>query len=340
MSTETKKLNIGVIGAGGIARNVHLPSLTDMDDIQVVAICDLIRERATVMADRYNIPRVYTLYREMFEQENLDAVFVLVEPASLFHVVWQCLEKGIPTFMEKPPGITVYQAESLCRKAAESEQILQVGFNRRHIPLVRQVVEMIRERTQITQVEGCFFKYGDAAFDRGSLNAFMSDTIHAIDLMRWMADGTPKAAALVVSQHDSPVINAWNGVCRFDNGVVGTIKANYRTGGRVHTFEVHGPGMSGYIELGFGGASCKARVLAHQGETRYSLSASGAAQEGILELDGMELAGSNEFYKYYGFYQEDRHFLDCVRTQSEPETSIADAVKSMRLAEMFISNTI
>ena len=100
------------------------------------------------------------------------------------------------------------------------------------------------------------------------------------------------------------------------------------------------PDMSGYIELGFGGASCKARVLAHQGETRYSLSASGAAQEGILELDGMELAGSNEFYKYYGFYQEDRHFLDCVRTRSEPETSIADAVKSMRLAEMFISNTL
>jgi predicted dehydrogenase len=179
----------------------------------------------------------------------------------------------------------------------------------------------------------------------------MSDTIHAVDLMRWMAsasggDAIPEAAALVVTQHDSPVVNAWNGVCRFDNGVVGTIKANYRTGGRVHTFEVHGPGVSGYIELGFGGASCNAKVLAHQGETRYSLAASsavpasGAAQEGILELDGMALAGSGEFYRYYGFYQEDRHFLDCVRTGSEPETSIADAVKSMRLAEMFLANVI
>jgi predicted dehydrogenase len=108
----------------------------------------------------------------------------------------------------------------------------------------------------------------------------------------------------------------------------------------VHTFEVHGPGVSGYIELGFGGASCNARVLAHQGEARYSLAASGAAQEGILELDGMALAGSTEFYRYYGFYQEDRHFLDCVRAGTEPETSIADAVKSMRLAEMFLTNLI
>jgi UDP-N-acetylglucosamine 3-dehydrogenase len=297
------------------------------------------------MAELHGIPCVYTLYREMLEQENPDAVFVLVEPASLYHVVWQCLDAGLDTFMEKPPGITLYQTESLCRKAAEAGRILQVGFNRRHIPLVRQVVDIVKERTQVNQVEGCFFKYGNAAFDKGSLTAFVSDTIHAIDLMRWMAGASSngaeaEAAALVVTQYDSPVVNAWNGVCRFDNGVVGTIKANYRTGGRVHKFEVHGPGVSGYIDLGFGGASCSARVLAHEGETRYSLAASGAAQEGILELDGMALAGSSEFYRYYGFYQEDRHFLDCVRTRSEPETSIADAVKSMRLAEMFLSHVL
>ena len=50
MATEGKKLKVGVIGAGGIARNVHLPSLGDMDDIELVAICDLIRERAAAMA--------------------------------------------------------------------------------------------------------------------------------------------------------------------------------------------------------------------------------------------------------------------------------------------------
>ena len=123
-----KPVQVGLIGAGGIARNVHLPSLKDMEDIDLVAICDLIRERAVAMADKHFIPHVYTLYREMFDRENLDAVFVLVEPASLYHVVWQCLDAGLDTFMEKPPGITLYQAESLCRKAAEAGHILQVGF--------------------------------------------------------------------------------------------------------------------------------------------------------------------------------------------------------------------
>ena len=155
-----------------------------------------------------------------------------------------------------------------------------------------------------------------------------------------MAGGRPEIAAAVAGQYDDVVANAWSGVCRFDNGVTGIIKANYKTGGRVHKFEVHGPGVSAYIDLGFGKASCSAQLLAHEGQEQYSLAARGTAKEGVLELDGMALAGSKEFYRYYGFYQEDRHFIDCVRAQTQPETNIEDAVKSMRLAHMFTSNLI
>jgi len=283
---------------------------------------------------------VYSVYHEMLALEDLDAVFCLVEPGNLFHVTWNCLDAGLDTFMEKPPGITLFQAESLARKAEDVGRILQVGFNRRHIPVVRRVKELVEQRTRITQVEGCFFKYGKGAFDKGNLPAFTSDTIHAVDLMRWFAGGEPERAAMITAQYDDVVINAWNGICRFDNGVTGIIKANYKVGGRVHRFEVHGPGVSAFIDLGFGAATCGARILAHEGEVRYSLAARGASDGGVLELDGLELAGSSEFYRYYGFYQEDLHFLECVRARREPETSIADAVESIRLCEMFLANAI
>jgi predicted dehydrogenase len=340
MREQMARLNVGVIGAGGIARGVHLPSLSEMQDVRIVAICDLVRERAEAMAAQYGIPQVYTIYHEMLAHEELDAVFVLVEPGNLFHVTWSALDAGLDTFMEKPPGITLFQAESLQRKAAQAGRMLQVGFNRRHIPLVRHVKELVEQRTTVTQVEGCFLKYGSAAFDRGSLPAFTSDTIHAVDLVRWMAGGKPVRAATVISQHDDDVINAWNGICRFDNGVTGIVKANYRVGGRIHQFELHGPGVSATIDLGFGGSSCRARVLAHQGDMQYSLAARGVSEGGVLELDGMALAGSTAFHRYYGFYQEDRHFLDCVRTRTPPETGIADAVESMRLVDLFLSNAI
>lgn len=339
---ESKKLlRIGVIGAGGIAAGVHLPALAEIDGIEIVAICDLIEEKAARLAAEYNIPKVYTIYHELLAQEKLDAVFVLVEPGNLFHVVWHCLDANLHTFMEKPPGITRYQAESLQRKAEAVNRFLQVGFNRRYIPLVKHVKELVEKETQITQVEGCFFKFGTAAFDRGSLSSFYSDTIHSVDLMRCLAGGkTALQAAMIGAQHDDCVENAWNGICRFDNGVTGIIKANYRTGGRVHKFELHGPGFSAFINLGFGDAGCDASLLHHHGELSYSLASTGAAEETTQQIDGKTLAGSDEFYKYYGFYFEDLHFIDCIRTGTRPETCIQDAVESMRLVELFDKNRI
>lgn len=335
-----KTLKVGVIGAGGIARNMHLPSLDGIDGAEVVAVCDLIEERAVEQAERFGIPKTYTIYKKMLAEEKLDAVFVLVEPCNLFHVVVSCLRAGLPTFMEKPPGVTLFQANGLMRAAREAGAPLQVGFNRRHIPLVKHVVKMMREVTAITQVEGRFMKCGAAAFDQGGMSAFPCDSIHAVDLVRWMAGGRPVSAATVVGQSNDVVTNRWNSIVRFDNDVTGVIKTNYQTGGRCHTFEMHGPGASAFINLGFGGADCDARILMTDGKSGYSLAATGPGGYGIQEIDGKQLAGSDEYYRYYGFYQEAEHFVQCVREGKEPETNIEDAVRTFELVEMVLRSVI
>ncbi len=340
--SSTDKVKVAIIGAGGIARGVHLPSLSEMEDVEMVAICDLVESRAKERAAQYGIPKVYTVYNEMFAQEKIDAVFCLVEPGNMFHIAWQSMHAGYDTFCEKPPGITSYQTEALARKSAESGRKLMVGFNRRFIPAVRKVKEIVDARTKVTQVEGCFYKFGQAAFDKGSLPAFTSDTVHAVDLIRWLA-GAEKAvqAATVVAQYgDSPVENAWNGVCRFDNGVTGIIKANYRVGGRVHHFQMHGEGVSAFIDLGFGGQAADARILVHKGAERYSLASAGAADESVMDISGEELAGTTAFHRYYGYYQEDRHFIDCVKSGATPESNIVEAIASMKLTEEFLAKAL
>lgn len=339
--TGRSEVRVGVIGAGGIARSVHLPSLAEMKDVKVAAICDLIADRAAALAKEFTIPRTYVSYHEMLAKESLDAVYVLVEPANLFHVTWHAVEAGAPVFMEKPPGLTSMQAGSLAKKAAEKKAILQVGFNRRHIPVVKRALEIVRERTRINEVEGTFFKFGSGSFDRGSVSAFISDTIHAVDLVRWMAGGKPVAASMVEAAYDEDVPNAWNGIIRFDNGVTGVLKANYRTGGRVHRFEAHGPGVSAYIDVGMGEQiACSAAILTHEGAVRYSLAAAGAAQEAVARLDGAELAGSTAFHRLYGYYQEDRLFIDSVLGKGKGTPDIAEAALSMELAEMLLAGRI
>jgi virulence factor len=336
------KVKVAIIGAGGIARSVHLPSLSEMEDVEIVAICDLVESRAKERAEQFSIPKTYAIYSDMLAQEEIDAVWCLVEPGNMFHIAWQSLDAGYDTFCEKPPGITSFQAEALARKSEEAGKKLMVGFNRRFIPAVRKAKEIVDARTPVTQVEGCFYKFGQGAFDNGSLPAFTSDTVHAVDLIRWLA-GAEKAvqAAMVVGQYgDSPTVNAWNGVCRFDNGVTGIIKANYRVGGRVHHFQMHGEGVSAFMDLGFGGQAADARIMVHKGEERYSLASAGAADEGVMDISGEELAGTTAFHRYYGYYQEDRHFIDCMKSGDMPESDIVEAVDSMRLTEQFLAGAL
>ena len=331
-------VRVGVVGAGSMANSVHLPSLKEMADVQVVALSDLVETKLKKTAETFAIPRTYLSYHQMLATEELDAVFCLVEPSNHFHVVMACLEAGLDTFMEKPPGITLCQAESLCRKATESGRLLMVGFNRRYIPVVREVKRVFDTITKVTQVEGCFYKYGSGAFDRGGLPAFESDTIHVVDLVRWLAGATPVAAHTLTASHEEPVINAWNSITRFDNGTIGIIKANYRTGGRVHRFEIHGPRASAFLNLGMGGAECEGLLLRHEGKQQYSLSAGAAGGDADSYFSGTALAKSDQFHRFYGFFQEDRHFIDCVKDRREPETSIQDAVKSFRYVDLILSN--
>ncbi len=334
------KVNIAIIGAGGIANNVHLPSLAQIEEANLVAVCDLREEKARKAAEKYGIPSVYTSMYEMFEKEELDGVFVLVEPDRLFRAANDCLSAGLNVMMEKPAGISSYQANSLARKAKATGKICAVGMNRRHIPLVQAVFQKMNELTPITQVDGVFFKSSDIASAWNYASAFLCDIVHATDLVRYLAQSEPVKAATVAARFNSPVDNAWSSVIKFENGVIGTLRANYQSGGRVHNFAIHGPKASAFINLGFGGSECDARILHASGEKIYSLAAAGVSGPSEEYIDGIELAGTKDFFAYYGYKQEDVDFIQAIQIGRKPMCSIEDASKSMEMVEMLLANTI
>ncbi|NLA06152.1 MAG: hypothetical protein GX872_00805, partial [Firmicutes bacterium] len=60
----------------------------------------------------------------------------------------------------------------------------------------------------------------------------------------------------------------------------------------------------------------------------------------VTTLDTREIANSSENYKYYGFFQESRHFIDCIKSGEEPSSSFRDAVKTMELVDMLRTTVI
>lgn len=330
---------IAIIGAGGIANGVHLPSLTEIPTCRIVAICDIVREKAEKAAQEYGIPKVYTLYSQMLEAEEIDAVYALVEPDRMYRVVYDCLKAGKHVFMEKPAGVNSHQAHSLVRAAEAAGKLVAVGLNRRHIPLIKLVMEKMRAITQIVQIDGTFMKNTDISEAWHYTSAYVCDIIHATDLVRYLARSEPCSAATVIARNNSPVDNAWNSVIRFENGIVGTVRGNYQAGGRIHNFEIHGPGASAFIDIGLGGMSCEARILNYQGKSMYSMASGGVMPPQIETIDGKALAG-DQFHQFYGYLQEDQEFIRCLETGDTPTCSIEDAAKTMEMVELLLASEI
>ena len=69
-------LRIGVIGAGAIAQLAHLPVLSKMRGVQLVALCDNDGAKVRALADRFSVPDTFTDIEELLEFEELDAVLI------------------------------------------------------------------------------------------------------------------------------------------------------------------------------------------------------------------------------------------------------------------------
>jgi predicted dehydrogenase len=353
------RLRIGIIGAGGIANGVHLPALSAINEVELCAVCDLVSCRAEKAAKTFGIPGVYLSYHDMLRDAGIDAVYVLTPPDGLFRAASDSLLASKHVFMEKPMGITAYQARTLRDLAAAQKRVLHVGYNRRFIPLITEMVSKMRELTSINHIEGRFYKNSSPAFYGGCADAFTCDVIHVIDLIRHLAAGgsgdseakpvagggpcpalaLSKACTLEEINAETAVPEAWYSAFEFENGVSGVVRANYRTGGRVHQVELHGPGASAFIDLGFGGALCSGKILHTIVQGGQSLSAAGAGEQEIIEFDGRALAGSDKYEVYYGYFQEDRLFVQTVLNNpacTDPGRAAEDCA-SMELVEQLLA---
>lgn len=337
-----KQVKVAVIGAGGIANSVHLPSLAEIKDCKIVAICDLVEEKAKRAAEKYGIPKTYVLMEEMLKKEEIDGIFCLVQPDLLYRVAYDCLLADKDIFMEKPAGLNSYQAESLARQSASLGKLIQVGMNRRYVPLVQYVFERMKKATTINHVDGCFIKHTDIASIWHYTDAFSCDIVHAADLVRYLAGAEVSDAASVIARNNSPVDNSWSCIMRFENGVTGTLRGNYQTAARIHNFEIHGAEASAYINLGFPGTKgCDATIIYASGANIYSQAAAGASVSNIEHIDGIKLCNGNDsLYSHYGYKQEDQAFIDYLKNNTKPICLIDDAAKSMRLVELLVENRI
>lgn len=124
------KTKVGIVGAGYISEP-HLAGLSRLQNVEVVAICDLSRGRAEALAARFGVPKVFLDLEEMLRTERLDVVHVLTPPEAHEHIATRLMEAGIDVLLEKPMcasseecGRLTALAEQLGRKLGTSHNFL------------------------------------------------------------------------------------------------------------------------------------------------------------------------------------------------------------------------
>jgi predicted dehydrogenase len=139
------KYRIGVAGAGGIFKEAHLPTWMEHPEVEIVAIFDANEARAHEMAVQVRAPHVYTNYRQMLVEANLDIVDICTP--NLYHseIAIAALEAGVHVICEKPDAVSPIEAQKMADAAAQSGKLLMSIRNNRFHPNVQFLKKFAQE---------------------------------------------------------------------------------------------------------------------------------------------------------------------------------------------------
>lgn len=149
----SKKIRLGLIGAGIFAREAHLPSLNDLRHLfDLVAICSRRQVTARARADQWladgtTRPDVYTDISALLARGDIDAVDIVLPIDKMPGVVIQALRAGKHVMSEKPIAPTVDEAQRLLSIYQNHEpQVWMVGENWRYESAFRLAADMIQQK--------------------------------------------------------------------------------------------------------------------------------------------------------------------------------------------------
>jgi len=110
---------IGIVGIGAIS-GIYLENITKVfREIEIIGVCDLVRERAENAVQKYNIPKLYNDMHEMFADPDVDIVLNLTRPYEHYEVSRAALLAGKPVYSEKPLGASLEEGQKLVALAEE-----------------------------------------------------------------------------------------------------------------------------------------------------------------------------------------------------------------------------
>lgn len=330
-----KKMRVGVVGAGNIARSAHLPAYKELSDLaEVVAIADIDLPRAQEMAKKFEIPHAFASVEELLENVDVDLIDICVWNHAHTPVAVAAARAGKAVLCEKPLAVNLECALETQRVIEETKVPFMCAMASRFGEDVQLLKEMI-DRGELGDIY-----YGKTGYvrRRGTPIGWFTDlaksgggpvidiAVHSLDCA-WYLMGRPTPTRVSAStyapfgNYETRGVDRWTaldlgngtvdtedsaaGIIHFENGATLFVEASWA---------LNAPD-SRYTQLcgDKAGATLNPLVIYRENASHFL-------------SDERPIVRNNNH-----FVTEIRHFITCIQEGRMPIAPISDGVTVQRM---------
>ncbi|MEE8428412.1 MAG: inositol 2-dehydrogenase [Gammaproteobacteria bacterium] len=250
----SKRLRIGVIGAGRIGK-IHAETIaTRLPQAELAAVADIYLPAAKETGEAFQVPIIAADYHVILTDPDIEAVAICSDTNTHAQIIQEAAAAGKHIFCEKPIDHNLAKIDAALMAVAQAGVKLQIGFNRRFDPNFRKVRQMIVDG-KIGQPHILRITSRDPApppieYIKVSGGIFLDMTIHDFDMARYLIGSQVTEIFAAGGVMVDPAIGEAGDLdtvvitLKFANGVIGTIdnsrQAVYGYDQRVEVFGSEG----------------------------------------------------------------------------------------------------
>ncbi len=224
MGMTAPRCAVAIVGAGFMAEE-HARAFAAVPGVELVGIHSRTRSRAERVAREAGIAGIFDSITELYEVTQADLVVVAITETATKDVALECLAQPWTILLEKPPGLSVAEAEEIALAAGGRERPVLVGLNRRFISSTRAVLDDLVASDSRRYIRVLDQQSLDEARGHGHPEAVVqhymyANSIHVIDYLSLLGRGALESVERVLpwNPREPGVVLA---LIRFASGDVG-----------------------------------------------------------------------------------------------------------------------
>jgi len=334
MAEERKKLRLAFIGCGSHSSRTLQPNAHLVEEIDMVAMCDLDEAKAKAAAQRWGVPAWYTDINAMLAKEAPDAVVVVGPPGMMQPITKDMLTRGVPVLTEKPPALTAALAQELVDVVDKCGSLGMVATHWRHAPPYARARDLIASEAFGARSHCCgwFYAPGPTRATWGlkdGLTAYlMAQGVHLLDATRSLMGDVSEVRATAFC--DGGQFNSCSVSLAFADGATGAL-----------SMAAHAPYSTGHRVFGTGGAFVE---IENARELRCAMPPFWTGHKAVdyenHSFQTWNCSPAMPGYGGLGYMQELQHFAQSILAHDQPVASIRDGRDAMLVLEAIIESAL